>query len=477
MSTALRWGAATDVGRLRSVNEDSLVAAVPLFAVADGMGGHAGGEVASRVALETLQQRFVGTAERTTDGLVRAIQDANAAVYERSLGTASLRGMGTTLTAVALVERDGHERLAVVNVGDSRTYVVQDGILLQITRDHTYVEDLVAAGEITPDEARVHPQRHIITRALGIEHDVQVDAWEATPGAGDRYLICSDGLFNEVDDGQIGAVLTGTVDPQDAADELVALANDAGGRDNVSVVIVDVTGAPSDADITADRDASGSAATRTHDAADDALSATTSGVALDEPTESRATQKTRLVETPVGLASPDGSPPVVNWVEAESPPTERTPVPPPTSPAEPEPSPATRPKRITWRVIVFVLAIVAIIAVALGGITYYGRSGYYVGFAGDQVAVFKGQQGGVLWVKPTVEATYPLHRGDLSPAWQQNLDRTISFTSRSAADDWFDTLAANPAAVPALTSTAATTAAATTPAPPPTDSTPAPSGP
>src|SRR3954453_13089626 len=233
MRTGLRWGAATDVGRLRSVNEDNVLAASPLFALAAGMGGHAGGEVASDVALSTLEERFASV-PRTTEALVQAVRDANTAIYRRSLAEANLHGMGTTLTAVALVDRGGEQRLAVVNVGDSRTYVVQDGILQQITRDHTYVEDLVTAGEITPDEARFHPQRHIVTRALGIEPTVQVDAWEAPPAAGDRYLICSDGLSNEVDDSQISAVLTGTEDPQEAADALVELANEAGGRDNIT---------------------------------------------------------------------------------------------------------------------------------------------------------------------------------------------------------------------------------------------------
>ena len=193
--TGLRWGAATDVGRLRSINEDSILTASPLFAVADGMGGHAGGEIASDIALTTLEERF-GPEPHTTEALVQAVRAANTAIYDRALAQTNLHGMGTTLTGVALVDRDGQERLAVVNVGDSRTYVVQDGVLQQITRDHTYVEDLVAAGEITADEARFHPQRHIVTRALGIDRDVQIDAWEAAPGAGDRYLICSDGLFN-----------------------------------------------------------------------------------------------------------------------------------------------------------------------------------------------------------------------------------------------------------------------------------------
>jgi PPM family protein phosphatase len=425
--TGLRWGAATDVGRLRSINEDSVLTASPLFAVADGMGGHAGGEIASDIALTTLEERF-GPEPPTTEALVQAVRAANTAIYDRALAQANLHGMGTTLTGVALVDRDGQERLAVVNVGDSRTYVVQDGVLQQITRDHTYVEDLVAAGEITADEARFHPQRHIVTRALGIDPDVQIDAWEAPPGAGDRYLICSDGLFNEVDDGQISAILTGTADPQDAADALVELANEAGGRDNITVIVLDITG--------------------------DTPAATDRGpeqVAFDPPTGDGP--PTALVPTPIGLASPDGTPPVGGWLDDEPPPTAATPVPPPVSPPEPAPPPPPRRHRVTVRSVLFVVAILAILGIALGGITYYGRSGYYVGFVGDQVAVFKGQKGGVLWVDPTLDGTYPLRRADLSPAWQQNLDRTISFTSRAAADDWFETLKSNPAAVTSLATT------------------------
>jgi serine/threonine protein phosphatase PrpC len=450
--TGLRWGAATDVGRLRSVNEDSVLTASPLFAVADGMGGHAAGEVASDVALTTLEAKF-GPDAHTTEMLVQAVRDANAAIYDRALQETKLRGMGTTLTGVALVERDGQDRLAVVNVGDSRTYVVQDGILQQITRDHTYVEDLVTAGEITADEARVHPQRHIVTRALGIEPDVQVDAWEAPPAAGDRYLICSDGLFNEIDDGQISAVLTGTEDPQEAADALVELANEAGGRDNITVIVLDVTG---DTAPVADREAE--------------------PVVVEAPADG---PNPAVVATPVGLASPDGTPPVGGWLDDEPPPTAATPVPPPVSPPElpPPAQPATRRHRVTVRSVLFVVAILAILGVAFGAITYYGRSGYYVGFVGDQVAVFKGQKGGILWVDPTLDGTYPLRRDDLTPAWQQNLDRTISFTSRAAADAWFETLRSNPAAVPPSVTTAfaptSTVAFATTT----TVAAPTPSGP
>jgi serine/threonine protein phosphatase PrpC len=451
----LRFGMATDVGRLRAVNEDSILAVAPLFAVADGMGGHAAGEVASQVALSTVEERFVDADTHTTESLVQAVQAANRAIHDRSVADLHLRGMGTTLTGVAVVERDGSERLAVVNVGDSRTYVVQDGILQQITRDHTYVEDLVAAGEITADEARFHPRRHIITRALGIDPDVQVDAWEAPAAAGDRYLVCSDGLFNEVDDGQIAAVLTGREDPQYAADTLVELANAAGGRDNISVIVVDVVATPEPTTARAPADV--------EDRED------------HEP--AAAADSAEVVETPVALASPDGSPPVGGWVDPDAAPTDTTPVPIPIRPPDLPPPAMAEPKRrrVTWRSMLFVVAILAILGIAFGAITYYGRSGYYVGFVGDQVAVFKGQKGGVLWVKPTLDGTYELHRADLTPAWQQRLDDTITFTSRASADAWFETLRANPAAVPGLaTSTTIALAPTTAPttAPPSTDLTP-----
>jgi hypothetical protein len=278
-----------------------------------------------------------------------------------------------------------------------------------------------------------------VTRALGIEPDVQVDAWEAPPAAGDRYLICSDGLFNEIDDGQISAVLTGTADPQEAADTLVELANEAGGRDNITVIVLDVTG---DTPPATDREAE-------------------PVMVGDRPAEDPPTV---VVATPVGLASPDGTPPVGGWLE-EPPPTTATPVSPPGPPA---PTAETRRHRVTVRSVLFVVAIIAILGIAFGAITYYGRSGYYVGFVGDQVAVFKGQKGGILWVDPTLEGTYPLRRDQLTPAWQQNLDRTISFTSRAAADDWFDTLRSNPAAVPPpdVTTTSSVAPATTTTASP-----------
>jgi serine/threonine protein phosphatase PrpC len=237
--TRLRAGAATDVGLARPNNQDQFVLASPIFAVADGMGGHAAGEVASQTAVEALRRAF-GAAGASPQAVVEAMRAANRAVWERAQAHAELRGMGTTLTAVALVDDDGAEAMAVVNVGDSRTYRLRNGALDQVTVDHSYVAELVANGQIDEAEAEVHPQRHVLTRALGVAPDVAVDLRVQPPVAGDRYLLCSDGLSREVTDAQIGSTLRRLADPAEAARELVAEAKLHGGSDNITVVVVDV---------------------------------------------------------------------------------------------------------------------------------------------------------------------------------------------------------------------------------------------
>src|SRR5207237_8368237 len=217
--------------------EDRFLADERLFAVADGVGGHKAGEVASQTAVETLQREFT---EPTTDGLVDAVKKANRTVWNLAESNRDQRGMGTTLTAIALVDDGGEERLAVVNVGDSRAYLLQQGELEQLTEDHSLVEQLVREGQLTPEEAMVHPQRSIIPRALGLDPDVEVDSWELTPYKGDRLLLCSDGLTNEVNDEQIASTLRSVGDPEEAARHLVTEARDHGGNDNITCVVVDV---------------------------------------------------------------------------------------------------------------------------------------------------------------------------------------------------------------------------------------------
>ena len=228
----VRVGAATDIGLVREGNEDSYLVEQPLFAVADGMGGHRGGEVASRLALETIESLF----RRGEGALAEQVQEANRAVYERSSMDRAVAGMGTTLTA-ALVEAD---RARLAHVGDSRAYLFRRGELRMLTEDHTLVNRMVQQGEITEAEAERHPQRSVVTRALGVERSVPVDEVIVDLEPGDRLLICSDGLTSMVDDAAIADLLGHQADPQRAAETLVDAANRAGGVDNTTVIVVAV---------------------------------------------------------------------------------------------------------------------------------------------------------------------------------------------------------------------------------------------
>ncbi len=238
---ALTWGAATDPGRIREENEDAFLADQMVFVVADGMGGHQAGEVASSLAVGILRERLGGGAP-SPDVVVAAVVEANAHIFQTAHTNAAQRGMGTTLTAMAVLPpTDGRpEQLAIVNVGDSRCYLRRGGVLVRTTVDHSYVQELLATGHITEQEARNHPRRNIVTRALGIEPTVRVDSWMMPVVRGDRYVLCSDGLVDEIEDAEILHVINLHTDPQGAAEALVAAAVAAGGRDNVTVVVVDV---------------------------------------------------------------------------------------------------------------------------------------------------------------------------------------------------------------------------------------------
>ena len=228
-------GAATDVGRVRDGTEDAYLVddGRGLIAVADGMGGHRAGEVASATALEALRAAI--TSGRP---LRESIEDANEAVFTKSRTDTDLRGMGTTLTAGTLVAGD---TLLIGHVGDSRAYLLHDGELRQVTDDHSLVEELVREGRLTADEAAVHPQRSIITRALGVDASVEVDVYPVALVPGDRLLLCSDGLTGMVQPDDIAAALRRESDPTRAATQLVDAANAAGGEDNITVVVVAVT--------------------------------------------------------------------------------------------------------------------------------------------------------------------------------------------------------------------------------------------
>ena len=230
------FGSRTDIGCLRDHNEDSLVVTPPLFAVADGMGGHAAGEVASEIAVRVLSE--LAPEHPDVEALGRAIEEANRAVIQAAREGRGRQGMGTTMTAAML---EG-ERLVIAQVGDSRAYLLHQGKLQQLTRDHSLMADMIEAGQLTPEEARTHPQRSVITRALGSDAHLHPDIYEINVETGDRLLICSDGLSGMIFDDQIENTLGRVQDPQRCASQLVNEAIAAGGHDNVTVIVADVTG-------------------------------------------------------------------------------------------------------------------------------------------------------------------------------------------------------------------------------------------
>jgi PPM family protein phosphatase len=222
----------TDVGRQRSANEDSLVLQPPFFAVADGMGGARAGEVASAIAAEAFDGASAA-GEAAEAQLARILREANRRIYDLAVTDESRRGMGTTLTAAKVHDNE----VSLGHVGDSRAYRLRDGELEQITRDHSLVAELERSGQITPEAAEHHPQRSIITRALGPEPDVEVDTYTLSGREGDLFLLCSDGLTSMISDDEVAAVLRTSETLDDAADALIRAANQSGGKDNITVVL------------------------------------------------------------------------------------------------------------------------------------------------------------------------------------------------------------------------------------------------
>ena len=221
---------------MRDHNEDSLIVAPPLFAVADGMGGHAAGEIASEIAVNTLAEYAPDHADSETLGF--AVAEANRAVIRGVKEGVGREGMGCTMTAAIL---EG-ERLVLAQVGDSRAYLLHKGKLQQLTRDHSLMADMIEAGQLTAEEARYHPNRSVITRALGSDPHMAADLYELNVESGDRLLICSDGLTTMLEDNAIEDILGRINDPQRCASTLVSEANGAGGYDNTTTIVVDVTG-------------------------------------------------------------------------------------------------------------------------------------------------------------------------------------------------------------------------------------------
>lgn len=433
--TTLRSGSATDVGRVRSSNEDWKLENETLFAVADGLGGHVGGEIASRSAVEVLRDTFF---ERgwSTASLTEAMREANRAVFERSRKEPALRGMGTTLTVLALVDEEEGE-LAVAHVGDSRAYLFRGGELTQLTEDHSLVEEMIRSGELSSEDAALHPHRHVVTRALGIEPEVDVDVRHLPPKPGDRVLLCSDGLINEVEESDIAAALARTTDPGQTATELVRAARAHGGNDNITVVVVDV---------------------------------------LDTTTATRASPATTLAEPAVADRGPRrrtsadgerGDAPAGPFAEAGSsvstlarPADSSPPVvarPRPEEPQGPAATPLRAPRRLTLRVVGFVVLLLAVLAAAVLSVWWYANRSYFVGLAHNRVVIYQGRVGGLLWFKPHVVQRTSLGAGEVPADRISDVRAGMGEPSLTAARRYVSNLEAEHQSLSGTTGSASTT--------------------
>lgn len=556
----LSWGGATHHGRVRSINQDALFADRGLFVVADGMGGHQGGEVASQIAV-----RAMAAGEHSTmDSLVEAVVSSNTAVWDHAVENPELKGMGTTLTCIAVLGDGKPPRLGVVNVGDSRTYRWRDGVFEQLTEDHSYVAELMRRGQLNDTEAATHPYRNMLTRAIGVASGVEVDSWEVAPEAGDRFVLCSDGLVNELDDLEIRQAVGSSADPAQLARTLIERANIAGGRDNITVVavfvdvdevevvppvvdtdadeapvseptgvIAPVDGPPTeemvglvdavaeagdtaadqpDADdastdddelplaaaavVASDVDGAASDAAATDvlaqvgdapdgDEAGDTRSDTGVMAAAVSPFDGPADDDLHDVGGPVDelagyeLPTLDGDGPLP-WLEGaatdDAAGSTSTVVPPPTDDADEAPPvesvPALTPPSVfdddssdqttdrqptmqfaeasdavvgpaktgwqapvgvTWRALVLALIVVLALVGGLFAAATYARGSYHVAFAGDEVVIYQGRPGGVLWFDPTLEEGSGLFRSQLPDATAADVESVVEVSSLEAA--------------------------------------------
>lgn len=436
MTLSLRYGARSDVGLLRDLNEDAMYAGPRLLAIADGMGGHAAGEVASRVAIESvapLDDDQPG-ADLVTS-LREAVETASRFLQDMAEADSALDGMGTTLTAILFADR----RLGLVHIGDSRGYLLRDGVLSQITHDHTLVQHLVDEGRITPEEASTHPQRSWITRSLTGRGELELDLSIREAREGDRYLLCSDGLSGPVSADTIAETLRAAADPQQACDQLIALALRAGGPDNITAIVADVISADA-ADETPIVGGAAAGAVAAGAGADDDAS--------DTPA-SRAARLSRRGRRPGRHSA--------------------------TAPTEAAAAMPERPRG--GRRIAFALALVAVVVIAVVvGAFFYIRTQYYVGVAaGDPptVGIYRGVSGHVVFSLSSLD-----HRTDLPlqalPAYQQErVKNGIDASSRADAQRIVSGLRSDACPAPAQTPPAPSP----TPTPTPTTKTTKPPAP
>ncbi|MEM7338222.1 MAG: PP2C family serine/threonine-protein phosphatase [Actinomycetota bacterium] len=428
MMMQLSGATASHVGNVRESNQDRAHFGGYVAAVADGMGGHQGGEMAATIAIS----EFSTVADPLVPGgLVEIVEDANRAVFERAADP-ELRGMGTTLVALTL--RPSEEKVSVVNVGDSRAYHLRGDQFKQLTLDHSLVEDLVRGGRLTPDQAANHPQRNILTRALGIASVVEVDRFLLNTQVGDRFLLCSDGLFNEVSHEEIIRLLKEYEHPGEAANALVEAALEGPARDNVTVAVVDVVPDGEGGDLTIGPKptmeipvvGNGGSSRPTPTAEAQTLGIGPMGgvglVELDNPSDAMAGGVPGGVQHPITDVVPaitiEEEPAVIPDVDVDD-----------------DMAPRRRRRRRRLPMIAASVALLALLA--LGGYlgaTWYARQTWFVDNVDGQLAVFNGRPGGFLWLSPSEEMPLEIEADQLTTEAITELEERPTFNSQAEAE-------------------------------------------
>jgi len=369
----------TDTGRQRRANEDSYFVDSPLFVVADGMGGARAGEVASRTAVQAFEEGLpdAGSPEQR---LAQVIVGANERIHGKAKADDQLAGMGTTLTAVWVGDTD----VSIAHVGDSRAYLFREGQLVALTQDHSLVNELVQRGKLTPEQAAEHPQRSIITRALGPEASVEVDTQSRRARAGDVYLLCSDGLTSMIDDGTVAQILAAGGSLEEEGRRLIGAANDAGGRDNITVLLFRL----SDDEAPGEEQPTEVGIMRAEDVREAAAAQASAPGKVEQETVSGGGTATREATSPQAPAVGDAeAEPGGGRTGAAAPPKRTAPLPPRPMSA------ATTPRRRRWRFggVVFAALFLALLAALVVGVFLYARAHYFIGAEDDGfVTVYRG---------------------------------------------------------------------------------------
>ncbi len=455
---------ASDTGRIRKNNQDSYLADGAVFAVADGMGGHVGGEIASKMAIDVFAEAFSET--ENSPNIVDVVRKANSAILARALREPKLAGMGTTLCVLSVSEDENKYQLNLVNVGDSRGYLFRSGELYQLTDDHTLISEMLRSGEITREQAGNHRARHILTRALGVDPEVEIDHWKIEPKESDLYLLCSDGLTNEMTDPEIVQILAKQEPTDELAQELVNGALNNGGSDNVTCIVVKVSTVASAASTLGGNEKSRIVELPSQTKMRERLQNATRAVGTDiverdhfisvSQLQKEREDKEREQRARDNAQKYAGSAVRVNPVITSA--TTRSP--------ELSAIPMPLPKRATerklrfgsfLRSLIFLLILAIVLAVGVSAVGIYANHSYFVGLDSSRVSIYRGRPGGLLWYNPTLVKETKLNENQVAPYHLPDLEKGVSEPSLAAALAYVDRLSSESSQISSATVPSPTT--------------------